>query len=182
MTVKEAIDIGMIAFGALQTLALFLTFGIMRRTAIRQLRAYVAVDSAKFIRNPKNDNAPWSIDVAFKNFGLTPAHKLGVKVEVEIGQPKAADIIIPLSTKAAPRSQADLPPQHSRTVRIECPELPYGDDGFISARFAGNKAYVWGRADYADAFKKQRFVSFQMVCHFEEVADFAVCDNGNDSD
>ena len=181
MTVKDAIDIGMIAFGALQTLALFLTFGIMRRTAIRQLRAYVAVDCAKFIRNQKNDNAPWSIDIAIKNFGLTPARKLGVKAEVEIGQPKASDIIIPLPTKAVPRSSADLSPQHSRTVRIECPELSCGDTGFTAAHFAGSKAYLWGRADYIDVFKKHRFVSFQMVCHFEELADFAVCDDGNDS-
>jgi len=170
------IGIAAIVFGAAQTAALFFTFWIMRKTAIRQLRAYVFVKSATLSRNP-DGTGPWAVHLILKNFGATPADKLVVKLERDTKAAIARDALLPLSANAVTQGPQSIAPGHFVTIRAP---LLANNFNFAGSRAAGNKAYVWGRVDYIDAFKRKRAITIQMVHDLDDIEPFAFCEVGND--
>jgi hypothetical protein len=169
------LGIGAIIFGALQTIALFFTFGIMRKTPIRQLRAYIFVETAVLTRNP-NGAGSWEVHLLVKNFGATPARKLAPTLERDIKKEIGRDVLLPFSKDAKTQKPQIIAP--GQTITIRC---PMGNFDWGVTRAAGNKAYVWGRIDYVDAFKRKRWVTLQMVHDLHDVDQFYFCEAGNDS-
>jgi hypothetical protein len=152
-----------------------------KKTAEQQLRPYVFVKSASFEELVHYQDI-WRIRVVIQNFGLTPAYQVVLKVESEISGPKDASLIIPLSNNALAHPKTSLPPGHQITAGLICAELGVGNMAWRTARVEGRMAYLWGRVDYADAFNHRRFTTFQMVCDFDRVLNFAFCACGNEVD
>jgi hypothetical protein len=166
-------------FALIQAVALSVTIIVLVRTSQRQLRAYVLVETAYFAQ-PKTKTgkyAPWSIHVTFKNFGQTPAYSTVIKITKILSAPKPDDIFLPTPENAEILPTSIIPPGEIHTVRIGGLNNGYRD--FVAARNTGKKAYVWGRADYLDIFGRPHFLTFQMICRFEQIHQFAFCEKGN---
>lgn len=65
------VGVGAVLFGSLQTIALFVTFMLLRRTSHSQMRAYVSAIAKE--ATLLNDNATVIVKVFMKNVGQTPA-------------------------------------------------------------------------------------------------------------
>lgn len=172
----EAFFTGVIAIWAIRQ------YGEMKRSSERELRAYVFIDKVEFAvpATPNGQNEPWYIHVIVKNFGQTPAYFAIAKSEQAIGAERPKDELIGFSADAITHPEAVLPPGHFHTVRIK--GLDNGITDFTANRTAGNKGYVWGRIDYMDAFGNFRWLTFQMISHFGQVAQFGYCEKGNGTD
>jgi hypothetical protein len=145
------------------------------KTAERQLRAYVMLDRASIKSTATGQHY---IDLAFKNWGKTPAHNGVVKFESDVCALKEKDLIIPLTDKAETMSNLVFAPGHQQTIHINKNEISWTNwqnGGW------GMAVYVWGRLNYTDAFDEPRFTTFQLVHTFTEVEEFAVCANGNEA-
>jgi hypothetical protein len=150
------------------------------KTAERQLRAYVFIYAAK-IEKHESGIGGWAIHITFKNSGSTPAYNVVIKAAHKFPV-KETDEIFPLPNEPTTHRINTIPPGDITTTRINFNELPISWNEWAVFRDANQKAYIWGRMDYVDAFDKPRWITFQMVYHLGVVADFAFCDKGNDSD
>lgn len=144
-----------------------------RDTARRQLRAYVFINKAKLSRHPSNDG-PWYILLAVKNYGATPATDAIFKVEWAIMPVIGEETILQFSERSQ-CEKATIAPHHHCTTKIT---ISLSSNMSIE-RAASHMVYVWGRVDYADAFRRPRFMTFQMVNDLAEVNEFAYTQKGN---
>jgi len=173
------IGIGAIVVGALQTAALFFTFWVMRKTAIRQLRAYVFVETCQFTRNPHSDTDPWEILLILKNFGQTPAANIRLKTERDIRLSIVPEMVLEFSKSAQTSNTLAIAPGHISTTRM--PILSANSD-LGAKRQAGEKIYVWAEIEYQDVFKIRRILKVQMVHDFGNVLELSFCEAGNGTD
>jgi hypothetical protein len=159
---------------------------VARDTAERQLRAYIGFDWSNILLNNPADGqmTAW---VRLKNFGATPAYKL--KFWMKFSR---------LALSADPFSEAGnfndpssvLEPtgtiNSSATLPNPADQLQQVIDGKVAL-------FVWGRAEYVDAFGKHHFFSFKGKMHGPTqsvVSDgttgrgwgFAAIENGMDAD
>lgn len=127
-------------------------------TAERQLRAYVAIQSGR-IDHAVVDNAPgFRVQIQLKNSGLTPAYGFTTWV---------------MEPKILPVDAIPFGPPRPLSERTGSSIMGPGADTWINwyARFSGSdlddirtgkKAiFVWGGADYTDAFGKRRYFIFR---------------------
>jgi hypothetical protein len=129
---------------------------IARESAERQLRAYIFVDSCKRTQEDKYNR--WFIEASFKNFGQTPAYKLTIKFDYKlVSAPEAETMDFCDPTKHS--SVHDLGPGHQTVVRPQIHELTGTN---LPALKDGNLGlFFWGRADFIDAFGKERWLRFR---------------------
>jgi len=172
------LGIGAIVFGFLQSVALFITFWIMRKTARRQLRAYVDIESAEYGKNPDDETAPWNILLTVRNFGQTPAREVIITIDTAVGTQKNDRIVFQLSASADKQPPTRIPPSHWITVSAP-PGIAPGLAGFDAATQANQCSYIWGRIEYLDVFGTKSWLTFQMVCSFHGVGSFVYCPAGN---
>jgi hypothetical protein len=123
------------------------------------------------------DGTRYYVDLAFKNWGNTPARKGTVKFEFALRDAIQRDPVIPFTDKAETMENLVFAPGHQQVLHINRNEISRVERGGGCER----AAYVWGRLDYIDAFDKPRFTTFQVVHTFTEVEEFAVCANGNEA-
>jgi hypothetical protein len=126
------------------------------KTAERQLRAYVFVDGGSIILNQLGF---WNIQIAFKNFGQTPAYRHSTWIGGEVlpfghtsfpqptplPQRKGESIV-------GPTARFDIKTDPIKLVGEEYKEITGGTKAF----------FVWGGCDYTDAFGVRRFFIFRM--------------------
>ena len=149
-------------------------------TAERQLRAYLHLESVKFV-TPNDAKGRHYIHAIIKNFGQTPCYKSVLTVECDVCERKPENTIIPLTDKAEVQPNFIFPPGHIHTVTIDRTVEVSGPGRWNALNQEGKSAYVWGRIDYKDAFDKPRFVTFQLHCDFYSATNFAFSKVGNDA-
>jgi hypothetical protein len=148
---KIAVIASAVAF--LQFLALIATVFVMRRTAQRQLRAYICVESGDI--ELVNAGAGVRAQIRVKNFGQTPAHKAVSWASVRVFD--AESPVFSMTRSERPAFRAMIGPTAvtliSRLVAISPADL--------AAIQAGTKRiFVWGRVEYTDAFNRRRWFLF----------------------
>jgi hypothetical protein len=144
------------------------------KTAEQQLRAYVMLDRASL---KSGEDHRYYIDLAFKNWGNTPARNGVIRFEMAVNETIEAHQVLPLTEKAETSRNFVFAPGHRQVVPINRNEIGWVQRG----GGWGNAAYVWGRLDCDDAFDKPRFTTFQLVHTFNEVEEFVLCSVGNDA-
>jgi hypothetical protein len=125
------------------------------KTAEWQLRAYVFIQDVNiFLR--ENDTII-DVTVKFLNSGQTPGYDLRTSLKAEI---RAAPTIgSPYTELAPPESKSIIAPKAG--IDIGPNRLVLQDGDLTGLRDGTRKLYIWGRVDYVDAFKRDRYFSFQ---------------------
>jgi hypothetical protein len=130
---------------------------LAENTTQRQLRAYVSIIDA-FIKLV-DDDAAIETTIFLKNSGQTPGYKFRTTTRVEIGAPP---------TKGSPYT--DLIPAQSRSIigpgaihNIGPIKIVFGPGELQAIRNGSRTIFVWGRADYVDAFGVERHFIFRAL-------------------
>lgn len=149
---KIAAVIGVVAL--LQFFALIATWWLMARTARRQLRAYVYLDSGSVFFTQAWDCI--NASAMFRNAGQTPGHHVRTWANIRVGDISDQPFLeAPPVTVADPRSI--IGPQsltHILRAMLVTPDQ-------IEDIRAGRKAiFFWGCVDYVDVFKARRYFIF----------------------
>jgi hypothetical protein len=157
LTIGDEIAIGV---GILQFIILVTTVTVMVVNGRRQLRAYVLTKSGSIAEVGAGSNIP-GVALWVENGGQTPAYKLRSWVGIAV---------IPVRDEnQGPLAVRRLSEQYSNTLgpgigfnkhtRLDRP-LTASE---ITEIGAGTRAiYVFGRVEYRDAFKKQRFSNIRL--------------------
>jgi hypothetical protein len=177
---------------ALLTLGLFVIGGVQveigRRTALRQLRAYVFLDHTS-LHDGSTANPPWpqqqvgtpAIVSVVKNFGQTPAYDVLHWSVVDVKRATEEYLLIP-QAPLSNTSAAILPPTstiprvrtfHRLLTPHEIAEIETG----VSAIF------YYGRIEFRDAFKRKRVMNYRLkytgAWPPPPNASMTYCDGGN---
>jgi hypothetical protein len=123
-------------------------------TAERQLRAYIGVESGAIMLNYPNQGQI-SAFVRIKNNGSTPAYDVAGWSSFDI---RPSNETHPYEKQGVARSKTLLGP--TITLDQQC-ILNVTDEQVESIIGRSSKIYFWGRWDYLDAFKKERFLAFR---------------------
>lgn len=155
---RHTVEVGIaaISFGLFQTIALFLTFWIMRRTATKQLRAYCLVESAR-IENIVAGQTPVAV-VTIRNSGQTPAAEFRQWANMGFDH-------FPQTIPPPMDEREDELPSHPLAPGREISAHPSLGRALSAMEVAGLQAgavalYVIGRATYIDSFGKEQFTEY----------------------
>jgi hypothetical protein len=139
----------------------------------RQLRAYVGVDDV--LRDEHVEGGVPRVSIMIKNFGATPAYKLGIAADAQIAF--AVDQV-PVATSTS-KTLGHLPP--GLGLRIPRPAgLSIGTAPGHEPDTSYSRIFVYGCIEYVDTFGEPHFTRFRL----EEGADgkFFACAEGNETD
>jgi hypothetical protein len=152
---------------------------IMRRTARRQLRAYVFVTTAEIgdIENAQNVRA----SVSIKNSGQTPAYDL-----INLGAVTFRDVGLKgdpwPEDRDASLSKSSLGP--GEVLWKHFGARPLTSEERAAVRSGTHAVYVYGEILYRDAFGKRRYSRYRFM-HLGEAAvrnrQLVVCEEGNEA-
>jgi hypothetical protein len=154
---EEIVAIGTLFIAGLTVILAFATaflYGATRdlvkgaeETAERQLRAYVFIQGGQ-IQIVDNGTAV-GVGVTLKNFGQTPGYDFETWTLIEIGDPNQP----PFAKTSPPMQKSIIGPSADFNAPAKAVPLTAQDRAAINA---GTKViFVWGRASYTDAFKRQ---------------------------
>jgi len=152
---------------------------IMRRTARRQLRAYVFVTTAEIgdIEDPKNVHA----SVSIKNSGQTPAYDLINRGAITFGEARLPEGLW-AEDKDASLSKSALGPGEVLSKYFGA--RPLTPEQRAAVRSGTHAVYVYGEILYKDAFGTRRYSRYRFM-HGGEVAvrnrQLVVCEEGNEA-
>lgn len=165
LALADEIGIGVLAAGLIQAGALIWTILLARKTAQRQLRAYVGPDTADLVSgsvvnppNPARADEPGAVLIC-KNTGQTPAYKVRIHAQVAVIEPKSESSLV------VPQLQAG---QYSTLgTNVVSRNLPVLGRNLTAQEIAdihkGVRAiYLYGRVEYLDTFNKRRFTAFRL--------------------
>jgi hypothetical protein len=131
----------------------------------RQLRAYVTIDAGAVIQTLVNNGPGFLVQVNMKNYGNTPAYNF----TTWIMPPEILDVnALPFGP---PRpfeertGQSIIGPQASATIRWFAMMSP---EQLASVRARQNGIFIWGGADYKDAFGNPRKFIFRCMITGEQ--------------
>lgn len=179
---------------AILTLLLFVIGGlqveISRRTARRQLRAYMGVNDFTFFDGatldppqPENFNRPGVI-LQIRNTGQTPAYDVFHNTRIEVRPVHEEGLLVTPGKIEMSKSYTPREGNLIKTVELGRQLAPQELDG-IRNRTHG--IYVMGRIDYRDTFRKARYATYRLRYNGAyppptqgQLVIF--CDNGNDAD
>jgi hypothetical protein len=173
-------EIGVIASGValLQFAALIATFFLMRRTAERQLRAYIGVASGHLAVEFINGVFKPTVTIRVRNFGQTPAYHVHSKGSITLAAEFSASLnerLLPIGGKNALFPQSD-----QRILLSQDFNNPPGTTPL--------ETFVFGYVSYRDAFGKQQRTNFRFTCisNAPQVpgpfqADLSPCEEGNEA-
>jgi hypothetical protein len=165
-TLSDKIAVWVIIVGGFQFFALIGTIEVMRRTAKRQLRAYVLPESSSLFEGnmltpprPDQTNVP-GIVMLIKNSGQTPAYKVASYAQLGIFKTKdvGPQLVVP-----------HLTGRFSNTVGANCTfnKALWFNRALTPAEitdiYNGVQAiYLWGRIEYEDIFKNRHISNFRL--------------------
>jgi len=166
LTLADEIGIGVLAAGFIQAGALIWTILLARRTAQRQLRAYVCPDTADLVSGtainppvPAQANDP-AVVLMCKNTGQTPAYKVRVYAQLAVIEPKNESTLIAPQLREGQYSTLGTNVTSRNTPRLDH-TLTVQETTDIRA---GAKAiYLYGRIEYLDVFKHKHFTTFRLM-------------------
>lgn len=124
----------------------------------RQLRAYVGMDNAHI--NVLDENPTVEIFVSFKNSGQTPAYNAKASVSTKVAFPKHepwADTGVIEGAESTSFIGPGLT-AFRRQIRTE-----FSKAHLEAIRQGIMNFFVWGRIDYIDAFKQDRWFIFHAI-------------------
>jgi hypothetical protein len=131
----------------------------------RQLRAYVTLDNGAVIQTVVNNGPRFMVLVNLKNYGSTPAYDF----TTWIMQPEILDLsALPFGqpTPLGSRSgQSVIGPQAGATIRWFSTMSP---EQLASGRARQKGIFIWGGADYKDAFGNPRKFIFRCTITGEQ--------------
>jgi len=159
----------------------FLQFELNRRTARRQLRAYLDIEGVQLDKHPDDPAGEWSVFIGRRNFGATPAEVTALAFEKLVGPRLDETKTIPFTENAERRADISMrfPPNHFHTAQLRLPEIVAGVAGWNRERRLAHRVYAWGHIEYRDAFKQRYYFHFQMRHTFEDVKQLGICRGGN---
>jgi len=168
--------------------AAVLQFGLARRTAQRQLRAYVFPDSATLTDGtqltppqPARANVP-GVVVLIKNFGQTPARQAVSWAGIDVIEPRHEAT---LATPRLPQTFANALGAGAFTSKALWFTRPLNQQEIVDVAAGAKAIYVFGRAEYRDVFGHRRFTNFRLRYsgQFPPVpgAVFNFAESGNDA-
>lgn len=141
----------------------FATYCLVRdakKTAERQLRAYVSVDGVNI--KPLAPGEPAFVTLAIQNHGDTPASDLDFSGAIEIFSHPLQDNHTFLPEPSWQKIKVTLFPKsaaHSAGAVTNRPLTPE-EIAVVSNKASGRRLYVYGMVKYQDAFKKPRQTEF----------------------
>jgi hypothetical protein len=124
-------------------------------TAERQLRAYVFIQDVNILLR-ENDTII-DVTVKFLNSGRTPGYDLRTTFKAEIKAPPTTGS--PYTELALPEAKSIIAPRAG--IDIGPNRLVLQDGDLAGLRDGSRTLYIWGRVDYVDAFKQDRYFIFQ---------------------
>jgi hypothetical protein len=141
-------------------------------TAHRQLRAYVGVSHVAY--EPTIEGQAPRVTITIRNFGSTPAYKLGIAVDAQIAN-NEQQLSVATSTS---RTLGHLPPGVEFAI-IRSTVIAPGAGSKDQAEGA-HSAFVHGCVEYVDTFGTPHFTRFRL----QDGADggFFACREGNETD
>lgn len=150
-------------FAAVQTVALLITFWLMRRTSQHQLRAYLVVDTSEITRLQAGELVEASVRLT--NVGQTPAFDVHYSTGVSV---------LEYPTDSLPRKEPS-PPLTDGTHRYfiskpseivkQSNEVLTADDLQAIAEGKNKRIYVHGTVFYKDIFRKKHKSKFCLTIH-----------------
>jgi len=127
----------------------------VRSNSEQQLRAYMGNRGGRVILKQVGPQTFLEGHVSLKNFGKTPAFDHRPWVRIDVKEPSRPPFDLPGNgfggAVISPEAEASLP------VR-----WPVSDQDVDGIRKEAKRIFVWGGADYIDAFGKARFLKFYM--------------------
>lgn len=167
-----------VGVAAVAVVLVFLTFRVTRKTAERQLRAYLAITEANRIKVDRPGRNGWSVHVVVKNYGQTPAYNTRITVYSDVKPRGFDETQLDITQHKKESVPFYFPPNDTNHTTDPLPRLDTGWNDFKNEKSA---AYIWGRIDYTDAFKKERWATFRMYSNYFTGLEFAYCPTGNDA-
>ena len=154
-------------------------FGLARRTAQRQLRAYVSVDRADFYCSEEGEP---SATIVLRNSGQTPARDVVSWASIDVLERRHEETLVPPELVAV--SGTTLGANGVLTKFLRFRTLNTQEIADIAA---GSKVvYAFGKIEYRDVFGKLRTTSFRLG-YLGAIPPKAgtvlnIADRGNDAD
>lgn len=156
---------------ALATLVLAIAavaqFELMRRTAQRQLRAYVFPESTGITDGmalnppqPNRANEP-GIFLLIRNTGNTPAFQVKSFAQIDVVEPRHEHTLVP-PTPLVHGYPTPLPPNGTVTKGLWFGR-PLNAQEIADVTNGAKAIYVYGRVEYLDTFKQKRFTNFRLA-------------------
>jgi hypothetical protein len=178
---------------AVLTLALFTIGGwqveISRRTAKRQLRAYVALRDYRLHDGatmdppqPHNVNRP-GIIIQVANTGATPGYEVVHHARIEVRPLSEEKLLVTPETVNASKSYLPQNGLLTKTLELGRQLAP---EELAGIRNRTHDIYIMGRVDYRDAFRRKRFTTYRVRYNGaypppREGQLVIYCDEGNDA-
>jgi hypothetical protein len=152
---------------------------IMRRTARRQLRAYVFITTAEI--GDIDDSQNLHASVSIKNSGQTPAYDLINRGAITIREARLRGDLWP-EDKEASLSKTALGP--GEVLGKYFSARPLTTEERAAVRSGTHAIYVYGEILYKDAFRRRRHSRYRFM-HGGEAAirsrQLVICDEGNEA-
>lgn len=146
------------ALGA--AIAAWLTMGIMKDTARRQMRAYLGICAGDIVlgQDQDTDGQAMRANVEIKNSGLTPAYKFRSWIEAIVAVRDADPFNLPstMDDRAPFIVGTNTSTQLQKTIALT-------DDEVAGIREGTKKVFVWGKVEYVDAFDATRYFIFRCI-------------------
>jgi hypothetical protein len=128
----------------------------MRRTAQRQLRAYVFVSNGKIEVATTVDGRKYvQAFISFKNFGQTPGNEFRTRAKAEI----QAVSFMPDHESKPGEDRSIIGPTAGADVNVVFG--PVSEEILTEVRTGTKRIFVWGRLDYIDVFGQPRYLQFR---------------------
>jgi hypothetical protein len=179
---------GVVGFG--QFAALFFTVLVMRKTASRQLRAYIFPHTIGLYEGskmtppqPNHQNVPGVI-IELKNFGQTPGYRTVSWAEVAVIEPINEDkLVVPPIEE---RFSLTLPSNGGSTKSLWF-QRPLTVAEIADIQSGVRAIYLYGRIEYRDVHRKKRYSNIRVAYSgpFPPATlgvGFSFCDKGNEAD
>ena len=133
-------------------------FELTRRTAIRQLRAYVFIDKCE-ITGLLGDGLP-QLQVSIKNSGETPAYKVDATIGLQY-YPSATEDLVKSPIVTFPIEGASIPPGESLSILLTLDPFPHeARSAFLSGAMGIS---VSGTITYRNVFRRRKTTEFRFT-------------------
>jgi hypothetical protein len=157
---------------------------LARQTAVRQLRAYVSVQSVGFV--PSKDVSRIKVKFVIRNFGQTPAFNYQTDIRLTVLHSDFVVAFVPHQTFFLEKGGQTLMPGGESIVICEsAPNAMHGDGPILNEITSGKlTAVAAGKIAYRDAFGNDCFTNIYKLASGERAASdspFINPEKGNDS-
>lgn len=165
---------------AIQAVALFFTIQVTRRTAQRQLRAYIAITGDNpFVIEGENGIR---VVLRIKNVGKTPAFKLDHWMGTDLLE-TPLKVALPMGSFTS--RNIYLPPGESLQLICHWDTQAYRRNNLMNLDNLNQGAlrfYIWGEIKHKDAFHRNRYMRFRFTHRAGTESGLDYCEEGNEAD